>query len=74
MTEPLLAHKFRAIITAITDGELEKLDLLIREDVVDHNLISGQGDGLSGLKYWARSLRSALPDLTATIRTRSARP
>lgn len=34
---------------------------------MDHNLILGQGDGLPGLKYWARNMRRVFPDLTATV-------
>lgn len=67
MTEQSLDLKFRRIIAAIAAGELESLDSLIRYDVIDHNLIVAQGDGLPGLKYWARSLRGAIPDLQATV-------
>jgi predicted ester cyclase len=64
---PTLAQSFQAIITAITTGELADLDALIRYDIVDHNLIPAQGDGLAGLKYWAKSLHQAIPDLTGTV-------
>lgn len=67
MTEQSLDHKFRRIIAAIVAGELESLDALIRYDVLDHNLIVAQGDGLPGIKYWARTLREAIPDLQATV-------
>ncbi|WP_104118407.1 ester cyclase [Arthrobacter sp. B1805] len=67
MPTPDLAHTFESIISAITSGDLDALDPLIRYDIIDHNLIPGQGDGLPGLKYWARTLRTAMPDITATI-------
>ncbi|NVC25448.1 hypothetical protein CK505_08510 [Kocuria sp. WN036] len=67
MTEPTPSQKFHAIITAIATGELEALDSLVRYDIVDHNLIPAQGDGRPGLKYWAKSLRQAIPDLTGTV-------
>jgi predicted ester cyclase len=67
MSNPQLINAFTSIIAAITEGKLDDLDPLIRYDVIDHNLILGQGDGLPGLKYWARTMRTAMPDLTATI-------
>ena len=62
-----LRTRFEAIIDAITTGRLADLDGLIRYDMVDHNLVPGQGDGLVGLKYWAEGLHGALPDLTASV-------
>jgi predicted ester cyclase len=62
-----LVNVFTSIITAITDGRVDDLDALIRYDITDHNLILGQGDGLPGLKYWARTMRTAMPDLTVII-------
>jgi predicted ester cyclase len=62
-----LVLRFQAIINAITAGHLDELNHVIRYDITDHNLIPGQGDGLPGLKYWAKTLRTAMPDLTATI-------
>jgi predicted ester cyclase len=67
MSNPDLVRSFSAIISAITAGDLNELDALVRYNITDHNLIPGQGDGLPGLKYWARTLRTAIPDLTATI-------
>lgn len=67
MTEQSLDQKFRRIIAAVVAGELESLAELIRYDVVDHNLIVAQGDGLPGIIYWARTLRDAIPDLQAVV-------
>lgn len=67
MTEQSLDQKFRRIIAAIAAGSLDSLNSLVRYDVMDHNLIVAQGDGLPGLKYWARTLREAIPDLRATV-------
>lgn len=62
-----IAESFYSVISAITTGSLEDLDAYIRYDVIDHNVILGQGDGLPGLKYWAKTMREIFPDLTATI-------
>lgn len=67
MNDLALSHSFRDIISAIARGSLEELDALIRYDVVDHNLMTGQGDGRVGLKYWARTLRQIFPDLSGTV-------
>lgn len=67
MTGQPLDQKFRGIIAAIATGNLDALDTLIKYDVVDYNLIPAQGDGLPGIKYWARTLREAIPDLQATV-------
>lgn len=68
MSNPELVRAFENIIAAVTHGDLGQLDSLIRYDITDHNPIAGQGDGLPGLKYWARTLRTAMPELTATIK------
>jgi predicted ester cyclase len=62
-----LRVRFRAVIDAITTGNLDALGDLVRYDVVDHNLVPAQGDGLPGLAFWAAGMRRAIPDLTATI-------
>lgn len=62
-----LRDAFAAIIDDIATGRLDDLDDRISYDVVDHNLVPGQGDGLVGLKYGAQGMRSALPGLTATV-------
>lgn len=67
MNDLTLSHSFRDIVSAIARGSLNELDALIRYDVVDHNLITGQGDGRIGLKYWARTLRQIFPDLSGTV-------
>ncbi|TCN42469.1 SnoaL-like polyketide cyclase [Rhodococcus sp. SMB37] len=62
-----LREKFRAIVDAITSGDLGAFDPLVRLDMVDHNPVPAQGDGRPGLKFWARELHEAIPDLTASI-------
>ncbi len=62
-----LPMKFHAIISAVVDGRLEDLNYHVRYDVVDHNLILSQGDGLPGVKFWARTMGEVFSDLSATI-------
>lgn len=62
-----LTQAFHSIIDAIAVGDLEELDHYVRYDIVDHNAILGQGDGRPGLKYWAKAMRNAFPDLSATV-------
>jgi predicted ester cyclase len=59
--------RFRVIFDVVTGGDLDQLASVVHADVVDHQRILGQGDGLPGLTYWARMLRDLLPDLTASV-------
>lgn len=61
------AATYRAIIAAVSAGNITGLDQLIGPDLVDHNAVPGQPAGLEGFKYWALSARSAFPDLTGTV-------
>jgi predicted ester cyclase len=58
---------YRAIIRAVSDDALHTLDQFIAPDLVDHNALASQPEGLEGFKYWARSARGAFPDLTGTV-------
>lgn len=60
-------RNFTEIFACIESGDLDGLDGLVAFDVVDHKVIAGQGDGLPGVKYWARTLRTVIPDLTASV-------
>lgn len=64
----ILSAKFQEIILAVVDGRLDYLDSNIRYDVVDHNLILSQGDGLPGVKFWARTMGEVFSELSATIK------
>jgi predicted ester cyclase len=59
--------RFRVVFDVISAGDLDRLATVVHQDVVDHQRILGQGDGLPGLTYWARMLRELLPDLTARV-------
>lgn len=61
------AERFRLVIAAVSTGRLDELDAHIRYDVIDHNPILSQGDGLPGLKYWAQAMHRVFPDLSATV-------
>lgn len=67
MKEADLAARFRAIVEAVSTGELDALDHLIRFDAEDHNLIPGQGDGRPGIKYWAKSMLHTFPDISGSV-------
>jgi predicted ester cyclase len=58
---------YRAIIAAVSAGDLDRLDQLIAHDLVDHNPAPGQPPGLDGFKHWANSARLAFPDLTGSV-------
>jgi predicted ester cyclase len=58
---------FHTVFDLISRGELDRLGEVVHRDVVDHRLIPGQGDGLPGLTYWARTIRTVMPDLTAVV-------
>lgn len=67
MSSTNFAERFRFIVDAISAGRFDDLDAHIRYDVIDHNPILSQGDGLPGLKYWARTMHRVFPDLSATV-------
>lgn len=58
---------YRAIIAAISTGDVDQLDELMAPDLVDHNAAPGQTGGLAGFKFWAASARAAFPDFTGTV-------
>ncbi|UZG59838.1 ester cyclase [Rhodococcus opacus] len=62
-----LRERFRAIVDAMAGGDLDALDCLVRFDIVVHNRVPAQGDGRPGLAFWAHGMRTAIPDLVATI-------
>lgn len=58
---------YRAIITAISQDDLQALDQYLAPDLVDHNALPTQPAGLAGFRSWARSARGAFPDLSGTV-------
>jgi steroid delta-isomerase-like uncharacterized protein len=50
------------------EGNLDKLDELVTDDVVDHEQgLPGQPEGKEGVVFFVSTLRSAFSDLKATI-------
>lgn len=62
-----LRSHFVQIFQCIGGGDLRELSELVSYDVLDHQRIPGQGDGLPGTRYWAEGLRNRFPDLTARV-------
>lgn len=58
---------YRAIITAVSEDDLQSLDQYLAPDFVDHNAPPTQPAGIEGFKSWARSARGAFPDLHGTV-------
>lgn len=48
--------------------DIDAFDGLVAEDVVDHNPFPGQPDGLEGVKFLTRMIRSAFPDFHQDIK------
>jgi steroid delta-isomerase-like uncharacterized protein len=50
------------------EGNIDKLDELVTDDVVDHQLgLPGQPEGKEGVVFFVNALRSAFSDIKATI-------
>ena len=58
---------YRAIIEAVSRGDADALDGLMRPDVVDHNPIPNQSPGIAGFKQWMASARASFPDLHGAV-------
>jgi ketosteroid isomerase-like protein len=52
---------YRAIIEAISAGDLDRLDQLVAADLADHSPAPGQPPGRVGFKHWVNSARHAFP-------------
>jgi len=50
-----------------TGGDLDLLDELLTDDAVDHNPLMGDASGREAIRAEMESLRSAFPDLEATV-------
>jgi steroid delta-isomerase-like uncharacterized protein len=52
----------------LTNGNLDKLDELVTDDVVDHEQgMPGQPEGKDGVIFFVNAMRSAFSDIKATI-------
>ena len=45
MSEPSLRRTYQAIIDAVAAADLDALDLLIGDDIIDHDAVPGQAAG-----------------------------
>lgn len=55
------------VIEQINQGSLNGLDNFMTPDVIDHNPLPQQGAGLEGIKQYLSAVRTAFPDLRATV-------
>ena len=67
MSEPSLRRTYQAIIDAVAAADLDALDLLIGDDIIDHDAVPGQAAGRAGIKYWVTMMHGAFEDLTAVV-------
>jgi len=51
----------------ISGGNVDKVGDLVVEDVVDHERMPGQADGIEGVKQFAETMSSAFSDIRATL-------
>jgi steroid delta-isomerase-like uncharacterized protein len=52
----------------LSEGNLDKLDELVTDDVVDHQQgLPGQPEGKEGVVFFVNTLRSAFSDIKATV-------
>jgi steroid delta-isomerase-like uncharacterized protein len=58
---------YRQVIDAVNRGDLDALDVLMTDDLIDHNPIPGQPPGREGFKEWMSSVRTSFPDLVGTV-------
>jgi steroid delta-isomerase-like uncharacterized protein len=54
--------------TMLGDGDIEKLDELVTDDVVDHEQgFPGQPEGKEGVIFFVNAMRSAFSDIKGTV-------
>lgn len=52
----------------LTNGNLDKLDELVTDDVVDHEQgLPGQPEGKEGVRFFVETMRGAFSDLKASV-------
>ena len=62
----------RVMEEAFSQGNLDALDRLMSPDFIEHEAGPGQGRGLEGVKTIVAIMRTAFPDLHATIEDMTA--
>src|SRR5215217_7700283 len=58
---------YRSVIDAINRNDAAALDVLLAEQMIDHNPIPNQSPGRIGFKEWMAAARRSFPDLHGTI-------
>lgn len=58
---------YRAVVAAVGVGDLAALDVLLAQDLIDHNPMPGQAPGVVGFKQWASAVRSSFPDFRGSV-------
>jgi steroid delta-isomerase-like uncharacterized protein len=51
----------------LTNGNLDKIDDLVTDDVVDHEQMPGQPEGKEGVKFFVNTMREGFSDIKATV-------
>jgi steroid delta-isomerase-like uncharacterized protein len=51
----------------LCNGDLDKLDELVTDDVVDHEAVPGQPEGKEGVVFFVNLMREAFSDLDVTV-------
>jgi predicted ester cyclase len=67
MSQRSLRQTYQAIIAAVAAADQDALDLLIGDDIIDHNAVPGQAAGRAGIKYWVTMMHNAFEDLTGVV-------
>ncbi|HEU4348498.1 MAG TPA: ester cyclase [Actinoplanes sp.] len=58
---------YRAVIAAVGVGDLAALELLLAQDLIDHNPMPDQASGIVGFQQWASAVRSSFPDFHGSV-------
>jgi steroid delta-isomerase-like uncharacterized protein len=60
----LIQHFYDEVLS---QGNVERIDELVTDDVIDHEPFPGQPDGIEGVRQFAAMMSAAFSDLKATI-------
>jgi steroid delta-isomerase-like uncharacterized protein len=51
----------------LSEGNIENIDELVKDDVVDHEPFPGQPEGIEGVRQFAQMMSGAFSEVTATL-------
>ena len=58
---------YRAVIAAVSRGDVSSLGALMAPDVIDHNPLPDQAPGIEGFAQWISVVSSAFPDFRGSV-------